>query len=311
MCISISLLAADTDPLSTNFLMASELLASVYITPAVPIRRHDGSVIGTWSPIASTLIYGPQSAVLVNVPFTTAETMDLAKWIRQILGNRKLKAVYISHGVHDFFLGMPTLRKQFPDVKTLCVKTTLEMLKDSLKPDVLAAFASQFPGRIDDQPPVDEVVELVPPSNELDVDGHKLQAIVAGQAAVENSTIIWVPSLRLAVCGTLVYGSVHLMQVNAATKEKREAWIASIEKLEQLSPTIVIAAHQKKGEIPGVWHLQRTKDYLRNFGRLIESGKIKNAKELSEAMMELYPDRFNTGALIVSTRAAFPLSNHL
>ncbi|USP78012.1 hypothetical protein yc1106_05286 [Curvularia clavata] len=224
--------------------MASELLASIYIAPAVPMRRRDGSIIGTWSPIASTLIYGPQSAVLVNVPFTTVETVDLANWISQTLGKRRLKAVYISHGAHDFFLGMPTLRKRFPDVKTLCLKTTLEMMKDSLKPDVLAAFASKFPGQIDDQPPVDEVAELLPPSNELDVDGYKLQAIVAGHAAVENSTIVWVPSLRLAVCGTVVYGSVHLMQANAATKEKRQAWIASIETLERLSPTIVIAAHQ-------------------------------------------------------------------
>lgn len=291
--------------------MASELLASVYISPAVPMRRPDGRIIGTWSPIACTLIYGPKSAVLVNVPFTTAETLGLADWISHTLGKRKLEAVYISHGVHDFFLGMPTLRKRFPNVKTLCTETTLDSIKDSLKPEVLAAFASKFPGQIDQQPPADQVAELLPPSNELDVDGHRLQAIVAGQAAVKNSTIIWVPSLRLAVCGTVVYGSVHLMQVNAATKEKRQAWIASIEKVERLSPTSVVAAHQKAGEIPGAWHLQRTKDYLRDFERLIESGQVKNAKQLSAAMTELYPDRFNTGALIVSTRAAFPKPNRL
>ncbi|KAM3421229.1 hypothetical protein BST61_g1636 [Cercospora zeina] len=250
--------------------------------------------------------------VLVNAPFTIAETEGLANWVTQALGGKKLKAVYVSHGAHDFLLGLPTLRKRFPDVKTYCTQETLDAIKQSLKPKVLAAFSAQFPGQIDQQqPPADQAVELLPPNNELDVDGHKLQAIVAGQAAVENSTIIWVPSLRLAVCGTVVYGSVHLMQVGAATKEKREAWIAAIEKVEQLGPTSVVPAHQKSGEIPGVWHLQRTKDYLKTFQRLIQSGKLKNAKEISAAMTEIYPNRFNTGALIVSSRAAFPQPNRL
>jgi glyoxylase-like metal-dependent hydrolase (beta-lactamase superfamily II) len=291
--------------------MTSELLADVYISPAVSMRRPDGQVVGTWSPIACTLIHGPKSAALVNAPFTTAETEALADWIRSTLGKKELKAVYVSHGVHDFLLGLPTLRKRFPGIKTFCTQETLDSIKQSLQPKVLAAFAAQFPGQIDQQPPIEQAAELLPPSNELEVDGHKLQAIVAGQGAVENSTIVWVPSLRLAVCGTVVYGSVHLMQVGAATREKRNAWIAAIEKVEQLGPTSVVAAHQKPGEVHGVWHLQRTKEYLKNFGGLVESGQVKNAKELSTAMMEKYPDRFNTGALVVSSRAAFPKPTRL
>jgi glyoxylase-like metal-dependent hydrolase (beta-lactamase superfamily II) len=291
--------------------MTSELLADVYISPAVSMRRPDGQVVGTWSPIACTLIHGPKSAVLVNAPFTTAETEGLADWISSTLGKKKLQAVYVSHGVHDFLLGLPTLRKRFSGIKTFCTQETLDAIKQSLQPKVLAAFAAQFPGQIDQQPPIEQAAELLPPSNELEVDGHKLQAIVAGQGAVPNSTIIWVPSLRLAVCGTVVYGSVHLMQVGAATKDKRNAWIAAIEKVEQLGPTSVVAAHQKPGEIHGVWHLQRTKEYLKIFGGLVESGQVKNAKELSTAMMEKYPDRFNTGALVVSSRAAFPKPTRL
>ena len=87
--------------------------------------------------------------------------------------------------------------------------------------------------------------------------------------------------------------------------------IYAIEKVEQLDPTSVVAAHQKPGEIQGVWHLHRTKEYLKKFGELVESGQVKNAKELAAAMMKDYPDRLNTGALIVSSRAAFPKTNRL
>jgi glyoxylase-like metal-dependent hydrolase (beta-lactamase superfamily II) len=292
--------------------MTSELLADVYISPAVSMRRPDGQIIGTWSPIACTLIHGPTSAVLINAPFTTAETESLADWLTSTLGkNKKLKAVYISHGVHDFLLGLPTLRKHFPNIKTFCTQETLDAIKQSLQPKVLAAFAAQFPGQIDQQPPIEQAAELLPPNNQLEIDGHVLQAIVAGQGAVPNSTIIWVPSLRLAVCGTIAYGSVHLMQAGTATKEKRNAWIAAIEKVEKLGPTSVVPAHQKPGEIQGVWHLQRTKEYLKKFGGLVESGQVKDAKELAAAMMKEYPDRLNSGALIVSSRAALPRKGRL
>ena len=96
------------------------------------------------------------------------------------------------------------------------------------------------------------------------------------------------------------------MQAGTATKEKRNAWIAAIEKVEQLGPTSVVAAHQRLGEVQGVWHLHRTKEYLKRFGELVESGQVKNAKELAAAVMKDCPDRLNSGALIVSSRAAFP-----
>lgn len=285
--------------------MASELSANVFVAPPVPMKTPDGHNAGTWPPIACTLINGPRSAILVNTPFTTADTSALADWISTTIGQKKLVAVYISHGLGDFFFGLPTLRKRFPDVKTYCTRTTLEKMKASVEPQAFNAFASQFPGQIDNQPPAGHLAELLPSSNELDLDGHKLQAISVGQAAVPDSTIVWVPSLRLAVCGAVVYGAGHPMLANCPTKELRQAWISSIEKIEQLGPTSIVCGHQKNGEVAGLWHLQRNKDYIETFGALIETGQVKTARDLTVAMTDKYPDRFNLGALVVSAQAAF------
>lgn len=285
--------------------MASELYANVFVAPAVPMKRSDGGDAVTWPPIACTLIYGRESAILINTPFTIADTSALADWISATIGQKKLIAVYVSHGLGDYFYGLPTLRKRFPDVKTYCTSTTLEKMKAAVEPQAFHAFESRFPGLIGEQPPADQVAEPLPPTNTLDLEGHQLQAIYVGQAAVPDSTIVWVPSLGLAVCGTVVYGAGHPMLMYTPTQELRQAYISSIEKVEQLNPTSVVCGHQTTGEVAGVWHLQRNKDYIETFGALIETGQVKTSQELIAAMTEKYPDRFNVDALVLGAQAAF------
>ncbi|KAK5047189.1 hypothetical protein LTR84_006711 [Exophiala bonariae] len=171
--------------------MASELSANVFVAPPTLMKAPDGQNAGTWPPIACTLVIGPRSAILINTPFTIANTIALADWAPEILGQKMLVAIYVSHGLGDFFSGLPTLRKRFPDVKTYCTQTTLKAMKASVEPQAFKAFSSQFPGQIDDQPSPENVAEAIPTSNELDLDGYKLKAIHVGQAAVADSTIIW------------------------------------------------------------------------------------------------------------------------
>ncbi|OAL56512.1 putative metallo-beta-lactamase domain protein [Pyrenochaeta sp. DS3sAY3a] len=289
----------------------SPLQASVFTSPAVPMQSPDGQPAGTWSPIACTLIHGPQSAVLINTPFTTAETASLADWIVRTIPDKTLTSIYISHGFGDFFLGLPTMRRRFPGVKVYATRLTLELMKRNMESQAFSSFVGGFPGLIDEQPSTAELAEVLPANNEINLDGEVLKAITVGQAAVPHSTILWVPSLRLAVCGTVAYGDVHQMLANVANPKGRQAWIKSIEAVEALNPMSVVPSHMKEGEIPGLCHLSNTKEYIHVFDGLISTGKVKTAKELIAAMLQRYPNRFNPGALIVSSRAAFPVKSKM
>ena len=270
----------------------------------------DGSHAGTWPPIACTLIHGPTSAVLVNAPFTTAVTAALADWMSGPLSDQQsLTGVYISHGLGDYFFGLPVLRTRFPGLKVYCTRTTLQAMRESVTPGAFEVFAARFPvGQIPDQPAVADVVaevQVLPDSNELTLDGHALHAITVGQGAVADSTVLWVPSLRLVVCGTVVYGSGHPMLAFCPTQALREAYIASIEMIEALEPASVVCGHQKEGEVAGVWHLRRCREYIETFGELVETGGVKTAEELVDVMKERYPGWFNVDALVMGARAAF------
>ena len=103
--------------------------------------------------------------------------------------------------------------------------------------------------------------------------------------------------MRLAVAGDVVYGQVHQMLLEANTKEKREQWIAAIEKLETYEPLYVVPGHVQEGEIMGTWHLANTKQYLIDFGKTVEEEGAKTEAEIVKSMTAKYPDRFNVGAL--------------
>ncbi len=59
-----------------------------------------------------------------------------------------------------------------------------------------------------------------------------------------------------------------------------------------------MAGHKRASELDGTYHLTETRRYIETFDALIDGG-AKNARELSKAMLERYPTRFNEGALLV------------
>ncbi|TQS32333.1 hypothetical protein Golomagni_07352, partial [Golovinomyces magnicellulatus] len=144
------------------------------------------------------------------------------------------------------------------------------------------------------------LAEPLPESNEFNLqDKWKFQAINVGHTDTYDSTFLWVPDLRLAVAGDVVYGQVHQMFLEANTKAKRQQWIEAIKKLETYNPAIVVPGHCQEGEILGSWHLGNTKQYIKDFDSVIDDG-ARTVKEIVAAVTKLYPDRFNTGALFLS-----------
>ncbi|KAE8442075.1 hypothetical protein EG329_003883 [Mollisiaceae sp. DMI_Dod_QoI] len=279
----------------------SSLKADVYVSPPIPWKKPNGTTGGVWSPISSTLIHSPQSAILVDTPITISQTSDLIAWIKATIPKKKLTKIYITHGHGDHFFGLPLLLKEFPEAEAIATKGTVEHMKQQIAPKFLSqTWEAQFPDQIA-KPIV--LANPLPSNGEIDLDGHTLHAIEVGQADTHSSTILWVPSLRLAVCGDVVYGTVHQMLGECDTRAKRDAWIASIKKVGALGPELVVAGHKRLGELDGSFHLAATRIYIETFEELL--AKAKNARELAGWMLERYPERFNEGALIVGCVNAF------
>ncbi|KAI1440900.1 Metallo-hydrolase/oxidoreductase [Annulohypoxylon stygium] len=288
----------------------SELRSAVYVAPPIPIKSPSPNAKGgIWSPISCTLIYSSKEAVLVDTPITIEQTRELVAWIDNIAPSRKLAYVYITHGHGDHFFGIPIILQRFPEAIPLATTATVDHMKQQIEEKFFnATWESRFPGQI--HRPF-TLARTLPASNQFKLeDRWVFQAVECGHSDTYDSTILWVPDLKLAVCGDVVYGQVHQMLMEANTKSKREEWIKAIEKVKALEPSCVVPGHKQLGEIDGVWHLSATKKYIEDFGNVLESGP-KNEAELFKRMMALYPDRFNPGALKLGTMAALPREHRI
>ena len=280
------------------------LRSAVYVTPPIPIYNPStkGSA-GLWSPISCTLIYTSKEAVLVDTPITIEQTNDLIKWIDKIAPGRKLAHIYVTHGHYDHFAGLPLLIEHFKGVIPIATEGTIQHMKDQLEPEAFdKAWASRFPGQI--PKPLTLANPLSKDGKFYLEDKYVLQAIECGHTDTYNSTILWIPEIKLAVCGDVIYGQVHQMLAYANTKAKREEWIRAVEIVEKLNPMYVVPGHKQQYEIDGIWHLTNTKKYIQDFGKVLENDP-KSPRDIVVVMTKLYPDRSNSGALIVSAQGAF------
>jgi len=116
-----------------------------------------------------------------------------------------------------------------------------------------------------------------------------------------STTCLHVPSIGLIVAGDAAYNGVHLHLSESPDQQKRQEWIAALDKMESLKPRAVIAGHKRVGneDSPGI--LGETQKYISDFERL--AMKTTTARELYDGMLKLYPDWINRGALWSSVRA--------
>jgi glyoxylase-like metal-dependent hydrolase (beta-lactamase superfamily II) len=137
--------------------------------------------------------------------------------------------------------------------------------------------------------------------DDLELEGRKLVPINAGRTDTAHSTCLHVPSIGLIVAGDVVHNGIHPFLGETDTQSRLE-WISTLDKLEALNPKEVIAGHKvpENDDDPGI--IAETRQYLRDFNRL--NAATTTARELYDAMLEIYPDRVNPGSLWGAVNAA-------
>jgi len=263
---------------------SAKLNVNVFTAPGKPMvgerPKPFGEALG-FDPITSTLIYGENDAVLVDAMTTVAEAEALAGWIA--LHNRNLQTIYITHAHFDHFYGLSILLDRFPEARAIAMPQTVKAMQMSFTPQVEQLARHMFPGQV--------ATRLVAPEpyehDTFTLEGHELRIIVQGRTDSPDSTSLYVPSIGLIVAGDVVYNQCR-MYVGDTTPESRKNWIADLDRLAALNPTIVVAGHKKPGAPDSPSAIQETKRYLEDFDRLQKTAT--SDEDLFDEMTALYPD---------------------
>jgi glyoxylase-like metal-dependent hydrolase (beta-lactamase superfamily II) len=268
----------------TEHLGSSTLSVNIFTAPGKAMvgerPKPFGEPLG-FDPITSTLIFGENDAVLVDAMTTVAEAEALAGWIA--LHNRNLETIYITHAHVDHFYGLSILLDRFPSARAIARPATVKAMQMSFTPAVERLARHMFPGQVASKLVAPEPYE----HDTFTLEGHELRIIEQGRTDSPDSTSLYVPSIGLIVAGDVVYNQCR-MYVGDTTPESRKNWIADLDRLAALNPTIVVAGHKKPGAPDSPSAIQDTKRYLEDFDRVQKAAT--SDQDLFDQMTALYPD---------------------
>ena len=272
-----------TAPVASNTPASNTLSVNVFTAPGKTMvgerPKPFGEAFG-FDPITSTLIFGEYDAVLVDAMLTVAEAEALADWIA--LHNRNLETIYITHAHFDHFYGLSILLDRFPRARAIATPKTVNSMQMYLSAPVERLARRMFPGQVPTKLVAPEAYER----DTLTLEGNELRIIEQGHTDSADTTSLYVPSIGLVVAGDVVYNQCR-MYVGDTTPESRRNWIAALDRLAALNPTMVVAGHKKTGAPDSPSAIQDTKRYLQDFDRLQKTAKSE--QELFDQMTELYP----------------------
>jgi glyoxylase-like metal-dependent hydrolase (beta-lactamase superfamily II) len=274
----------------------------VFLAPSIPAITTDlppGEKQRPWPPISSTLISGERDAVLVDTLITVEQARALADWVAA--RGKNLTTIYATHGHGDHFFGASTVLERFPGARFVARPEVIKIMRQQASPESLATrWNPRFPGQISSQLAIAE--ELT--GNVINLEGQDLVSVPLGFTDTASTTCLHVPSIGLIVAGDAAYNGAHLHLSESPDRQKRQEWIAALDKMESLKPRAVIAGHKRVGNVDSPKILGETRRYIRDFERL--AMQTTTARELYDQMLKLYPDWVNPGALWTSVRAVKP-----
>jgi glyoxylase-like metal-dependent hydrolase (beta-lactamase superfamily II) len=173
-------------------------------------------------------------------------------------------------------------------------------MQGNASPQGLAAWGAGFPGQIPENLVIAEPLQ----GNVIDLEGRDVVVVELGHTDTDYTTCLHVPSIGLVVAGDAAYNDVHLYLVES-NAQKRQEWIAALDKIASLKPRAVVASHKRPENDDSPRIIEETRQYIRDFDRLAET--TKTAQELYDSMLALYPHRINPGwALWSSAHAVKP-----
>jgi glyoxylase-like metal-dependent hydrolase (beta-lactamase superfamily II) len=233
-----------------------------------------------FSPIASTLIYGQENAVLTDPGFNTSTAHELADWVAA--KGRKLTDIFITHGHGDHWFAANLLAERF-GARTVASAGTIRQMHGNV-----AARPFLWDKAYDDIPP-SPVTAVTVPDNRFTLEGHELHIVEVGHSDTDDTSVLHVPDLGLVVAGDVVYNGAHQYVGDALGPAGLAPWREAIDKVEALGSRTIVSGHLNQlGGGDAVRLIAGTRQYLDDAEKALQTQT--SAVDYFNAMVDRYPD---------------------
>jgi glyoxylase-like metal-dependent hydrolase (beta-lactamase superfamily II) len=252
-----------------------------------------------FSPMASTLIYGREDAVLTDPGMTEDQARVLGDWVAA--RGRNLTDIFITHGHGDHWFAAGLLAERF-GARVVASAGTIAQMQGSVATRPLL-WDKLYQGI-----PPSPVTAVTVPDNRFVLEGHDLVIVEVGHADASDNTVLHVPDLGLVIAGDVIYNGVH-MYLGQSAVGGFGPWRDAIDKVEALGPRHIVCGHQdSRLDDDAKRTIGQTRQYLDDADELL--GIENTAVGYFNAKIERYPDYLGQLILWVTARALYGVREH-
>ncbi|CUX70109.1 MBL fold metallo-hydrolase (plasmid) [Agrobacterium tumefaciens] len=245
---------------------------------------------------APVLLTGPTEALLIDGGFTYSDGRALAEAIKAT--GKTLTTIYVSQSDPDYYFSLKPVREAFPNAKVISASNTIAAINGNVEKK-LAVWGPQLKEN-GPQTLADVVLPEAFDGPALTVDGETVEIVAAEGLA--NRRYLRVPTLNAVFGGVLIFSGVHVWTADTPTKEVRAAWVANLDKIAALNPSVVVPGHLDPQAATDLRAVAFTKAYLLAFEE--ELDKAADATALKSAMEARFPGLGMGVALDIGSRVA-------
>src|SRR5262252_8339829 len=189
------------------------------------------------SPVASTLIYGSEEAVLTDPAFTTDQAQALGDWVAG--KGRKVTDIFVTHGHGDHWFAAGLLAERFGARVVATAGSIAQMhVSVALRP---LLWDKVYPGI-----PPTPITAVTVPGNRFTLEGHDLVIVEVGHSDTDDTSVLHVPDLGLVVAGDVIYNGAHLYLGESVLVDGLQPWRDAINKVAELQPRHIVCGHQNR-----------------------------------------------------------------
>jgi len=253
-----------------------------------------------FSPMASTLIYGTEDAVLTDPGMTEDQARVLGDWVAG--QGRNVTDIFITHGHGDHWFAAGLLAERF-GARVVATAGTIAQMHANV------ATRPFLWDKIYDGIPPSPVTAVTVPDNRFTLEGHELVIVEVGQTDAEDSTVLHVPDLDLVVAGDVIYNGVHMYLAQTAVAGGFAPWRDAIDKVEALAPRHIVAGHQNHElDDDAERTIAETRRYLDDAEELLRTER--SAVDFFNATIERYPDHLGRTVLWAGAQTLYGVRDH-
>ncbi|MDP3226514.1 MAG: MBL fold metallo-hydrolase [Acidovorax sp.] len=263
----------------TTLIAATLSLAFAGAQAAQPLQIKVYNADGNSFNVNSTLVYGEKEAMVIDAGFTRADALRIAANVLD--SGKELKTIYVSQADPDYYFGVETLKEFFPKADVVTTPAVLEKINAKLA-GKLAFWGPKMGANAPRTPVLPKAIS----GNTITVDGQTVE-IRGTTGALAHRPYAWIPSVKAVVGNIGVFGNMHVWTADTQTVAERSAWVAQLDEMAALQPTVVVPGHMLPGTALDVTAVTYTKGYLQTFEK--NAAATKTSAELIDAMKKAYP----------------------